>query len=316
MGKQREEYKNFCEMVVNRIEEEFAQDAIVQVNTVVKNNEVAYDALNIIVEGEMISPNFYLQQYYEKYREGDTIEEIVFAIAEAYYRSFEEREQINFDLDFEACKDRIVFRLVSFQRNKQIAPKVPYLSFLDMMITFHIVMQQSKDEIGSVRITREIAKKWDIDTEQLFELAQQNTPRLFPIKICTMYAMMIQLMEEAMDESETIPITEELSDTKQEPYVVTNTMGINGAAVILYQGVLERIADKTDGDYYILPSSIHEVLAVPVKADISQEELAKMVCEVNAACVLQEEILSGSVYYYDSMAHKIELCYEEKAICG
>lgn len=316
MGKQREEYKIFCEMVVNRIEEQFAQDAIVQVNTVVKNNEVAYDALNIIVEGEMISPNFYLQQYYEKYKAGESIEEIVLAIAEAYYRSLEEREQINFDLDFESCKDRIVFRLVSFPRNKSIASKVPYLAFLDMMITFHVVMQQTKEEIGSVRITREIAKRWNIDTEQLFEIARQNTPRLFPVKVCSMFAMMTQMMEEAMEELETIPITEELSDAKQEPYVVTNTMGINGAAVILYQGVLEMIADKTDGDYYILPSSIHEVLAIPAKDDISQEELAKMVCEVNATCVLQEEILSGSVYYYDSNEHKIELCYEEKAICG
>ena len=54
MGKQRETYQVFCEIIVNRIEEQFAQDAIVQVNTVVKNNEVVYDALNIIVEGEKI----------------------------------------------------------------------------------------------------------------------------------------------------------------------------------------------------------------------------------------------------------------------
>ena len=96
MGKQRETYQVFCEIIVNRIEEQFAQDAIVQVNTVVKNNEVVYDALNIIVEGEKISPNFYLQQYYESYKTGDSIEEIVVAIAEAYYRSLEEREKINF----------------------------------------------------------------------------------------------------------------------------------------------------------------------------------------------------------------------------
>ena len=44
MGKQRETYQAFCEIIVNRIEEQFAQDAIVQVNTVVKNNEVVYDA--------------------------------------------------------------------------------------------------------------------------------------------------------------------------------------------------------------------------------------------------------------------------------
>ena len=32
MGKQRETYQAFCEIIVNRIEEQFAQDAIVQSN--------------------------------------------------------------------------------------------------------------------------------------------------------------------------------------------------------------------------------------------------------------------------------------------
>lgn len=316
MGKQREEYKIFCEMVVNSIEEQFAQDAVVKVNTVVKNNEVVYDALNIIVEGEKISPNFYLQQYYENYKAGDTIEEIVISIAEAYYRSMKEREQINFNLDFASCKDRIVFRLVSFSRNKRIASKVPYLSFLDMMITFHIVMQKTQEELGSVRITREMAKKWNVDTEQLFELARQNTPRLFPVKICTMYAMMTEMMEENVNEWEALSMTQNLTEAKQEPYVITNTMGINGAAVILYQDVLERMADRLKGDYYILPSSIHEVLAIPKQEDLSHEELAQMVWEVNATCVPKEEVLSGSVYYYDSKAHKIEFCFNEQEICG
>ena len=316
MGKQRETYQAFCEIIVNRIEEQFAQDAIVQVNTVVKNNEVVYDALNIIVEGEKISPNFYLQQYYESYKTGDSIEEIVVAIAEAYYRSLEEREKINFNLDFASCKERIVFRLVSFSRNKRIASKVPYLPFMDMMVTFHIVMQQTKEELGSVRITREIAKKWNVDTEQLFELARQNTPRLFPVKICTMYAMMTEMMEENVNEWEGFSITPNPTGAKQEPYVVTNTMGINGAAVILYQNVLEKIADRLKGDYYILPSSIHEVLAIPMQQDLSQEELAQMVWEVNATWVRQEEIVSGSVYCYDSKAHNIELCFNEQEICG
>ena len=187
---------------------------------------------------------------------------------------------------------------------------------MDMMVTFHIVMQQTKEELGSVRITREIAKKWNIDTEQLFELARQNTPRLFPVKICTMYAMMTEMMEENVNEWEGFSITPNLTEAKQEPYVVTNTMGINGAAVILYQNVLEKIADRLKGDYYILPSSIHEVLAIPMQQDLSQEELAQMVWEVNATCVPKEEILSGSVYCYDSKAHKIELCFNEQEICG
>ena len=73
---------------------------------------------------------------------------------------------------------------------------------------------------------------------------------------------MTEMMEENVNEWEGFSITPNPTGAKQEPYVVTNAMGINGAAVILYQNVLEKIADRLKGDYYILPSSIHEVLAI------------------------------------------------------
>ena len=51
-------------------------------------------------------------------------------------------------------------------------------------------------------------------------------------------------------------------------------------------------------DFYILPSSIHEVILVPASAGISVAEMEKMVCEINETQVPEEEILGSHVYRY------------------
>lgn len=60
------------------------------------------------------------------------------------------------------------------------------------------------------------------------------------------------------------------------------------------------------GDFYILPSSIHELLAVPVStAEI--EELRQMVKEVNDNEVAPEEILGYEVYRYNRETGEVEV---------
>lgn len=97
-----------------------------------------------------------------------------------------------------------------------------------------------------------------------------------------------------------------------EPFVVTNDNGINGAAVILYPNTLKKVGKILKDDFYLLPSSIHEMLAIPIHAAISEQDLCDMVWEVNRTCVAKEEILSGSVYRYDQDTETIKVCHKVK----
>ena len=68
---------------------------------------------------------------------------------------------------------------------------------------------------------------------------------------------------------------------------------------------MDLVAEKVGGDFYILPSSVHELLVIPRDAGMEISELEKMVCEVNATQVSVEERLSDHVYAYDSQTHEI-----------
>ena len=93
---------------------------------------------------------------------------------------------------------------------------------------------------------------------------------------------------------------------EQTMWVISNEKGINGAASMLYENELHELAENLESDLYILPSSVHEVLAVSTELT-DPEELAQMVAEVNMQKVALEERLSNQVYHYDKDLRKLTL---------
>lgn len=93
---------------------------------------------------------------------------------------------------------------------------------------------------------------------------------------------------------------------EQTMWVISNEKGINGAASMLYENELHELAESLESDLYILPSSVHEVIAV--SSDMgSPEMLAQMVVEVNMQEVSLDERLSNQVYHYDKDLRKLTL---------
>lgn len=75
-------------------------------------------------------------------------------------------------------------------------------------------------------------------------------------------------------------------------YVATNESRLNGAGVLSYPGFMEAAADRLNGSFYILPSSVHEVILLPENSAFSVQELQAMVQDINAAEVSPEERLA------------------------
>ncbi len=83
--------------------------------------------------------------------------------------------------------------------------------------------------------------------------------------------------------------------------VLTNSKRSSGAVCILYPGVLEEVAaERMGGDFYIIPSSVHEVILLPDDGRLLEENLKEMIFEVNRTKVDPEEVLSDNLYYYDA----------------
>ena len=91
----------------------------------------------------------------------------------------------------------------------------------------------------------------------------------------------------------------ESDDMAPHIYILSNQYRINGAATLLYEGLIQELADRMNCNFYVLPSSIHELLLIPDANGKSLEGLSRMVKDINENHVKEEEILSDRAYYYN-----------------
>ena len=90
-------------------------------------------------------------------------------------------------------------------------------------------------------------------------------------------------------------------------FVLTNTLQTFGAACMMYPDLLQKASGQWDVSFFILPSSVHEVLLLPDHGEYDAQEFENMVYEINRTQLEPEEILTDSVYYYDREEGKIRL---------
>ena len=312
--------QKFLEEIVVQVEKEIGISHRVMTECVLKNNGVEQYSILIMKEGEHISPSIYLNQYYEQYQSGKNVETIAKEILENYYRCKEKKNIFltEFDLSFPNFKEKIFYRLVNYKENQKMLETAPYVPFLDLAITFYCLVEKSEETIGTLHITNDLLKEWKVEKEELFKLAMKNTPILFPVEISTIDEIVGDLLKKDIEnlisyyeysglEGTTLEeakeyfgiVLENLRKNREVPiYVMTNTSGINGAATLLYENVLEQFSCQCQSDFYILPSSIHEILLIPYNEKFEKKELKNMVNEVNQTQVPKEDILSDEVYLY------------------
>lgn len=301
------DYTTFLEMITQMVTDIMGEEYDVQIYKITKNNSLELDSMVILKEGNSFSPNIYLLPYYEAYLQGIELMELAERICKTYRSCTETILDKDFNFSYEEVKPFIIYRLVSFERNRKLLEKIPHIRFLDLAITFHCLVREDGDGIGTIRITNEHVRQWKSNLEELHSLAISNTKRLFPFVIKSMEEVIQGMLEEEYRGEDESGFTEEMLDSilsdnpqqqKHRMYILTNQKGINGATCILYKNVLHEFADRIHSDLYILPSSIHEVILVPYEKEITTEALSEMVRDVNRTQVAFDEVLSDRVYYY------------------
>lgn len=295
-------YKQFLEEIKAWILKKADQKIKIEINHVIKNNGLELDGFVILEKEKYISPNIYMNAYYEQYQNGKSIEEIGNEILNIYveYKRTEKliqwEENISKIREFSTWRDKIVFRLVNYEKNKKLLELVPHLRFLDLAITFHCLVKQKEEEIESIRVTNELIVYWDIKTVQLVRVAMKNTQRLFPVNFRSMTEVLQGVLQK--DIEDTLDSKSEFAEKNIPMYILSNKSNLNGAAVLLYPNIIQTIAVSWECDLFILPSSIHEVILVPYQSNICKEDLLHMVVEVNQSQVPADEILSNNIYIY------------------
>lgn len=276
-------------LIVKEIKNILGDFAVVEMHKVSKNNGVVLHGVTIkLEESQNILPIFYLENYDESKTSREIAKEIITDNANALSES--KSMGINTDslFTFDEVKFRIIYRLVNKKANEELLRTIPHREFLDLAIIYAV---QFTDE-ASAKITNALAKNWNVTEEELFALATENTPKLFPVSAKPLLEIICEMMEISPEQAMMMGMQNDMQ------IVVTNQHNVNGASAILYPNVIEELHAKY-GKLAILPSSIHEVIVVPLDDKMIEKRLTEMVKEVNEQVVNIEEVLSDHAYIYD-----------------
>jgi hypothetical protein len=301
------DYNEFLMCVKERLEAE-KPGTRVELHHVRKNNQVTLDGVTILPDGETISPTIYLNEYYEKYRDGLSLEEVVKEILAEYQENFcKPAFEIGRLKDFSYVQDRVVFKLVNYEENREMLEEMPHRRVLDLAMVFYFMLDDEVLGLATALIFNSHLKVWQIDEETLYQAARENTPRLLGWELESMDSLIDEMLlqemredfasEEAFEEFCRCTLGKERRPASPM-YVLTNTERYNGAGCMLYQDVLDRFAREQGSDIYVLPSSIHEVILIPCSQSPGREELCDMVREINSTEVAATDRLSDQVYRY------------------
>ncbi len=281
----------FNQKLKSIIEKNLTAEAKVHLQKIRKNNNVYLDSIVIHMPDSNISPTIYLDAFYEMYMNGADMEEVAGRVLAAYYNGRPAKSlSVDFFKDFEKVKDRVVYRLVNAEKNKELLEEIPHILLQDLAICFYYAFHDEQLGDGSITIYNRHMEWWGTNHQELLRLASKNTPCLFPVE----YKSLRTVIDECGKE---IPDT--LSEEIFRLYVVTNKQKTMGAACILYEGELEKIAERIEGNFYILPSSVHEVIILADNDRETPESLHKMIKEINELHLMREEVLSDYPYYYN-----------------
>lgn len=305
-----EEFQDYCkEHLVGALPDGY-ENAAVTVNEVIKNNGRVLTALTVMPEGQNVAPNIYLDGFYMEYETGTDLDTIMDEMADLCMSHIHPSQDISNigqqfrDVDF--VRDRIIMVAVNREKNAELLSDCPHTNREDLALIYKVLVSSEDAGTATITIHNDHLAFWDMTVEEVHELAMKNTRELLPVTVQSMNEVMREMFSrDGMDE-EMLEALFEDRPADEQMFVISNESKVNGAASIFYEDVLTDLAAKMGTDLYVLPSSIHECIAVSCKLN-TPDALAEMVSEINEGQVAKEEQLSDHVYYFNAQEKTLTL---------
>lgn len=298
------DFEKFKESLIEDVQQGLYKKGIeanVSTNEVSKLNE-SYEALTVTPEGSNVGVNVNMENFFEAYENGVDYDAVVDRAIRVIENGLDQQPAIDVSslTDYSQMKDKLIMEVVSKEANEEMLANIPHVEMEDMAVVYRFVLDSSEEGRATILATNQLIETMGVTPEQLHKDAMENAPELKPAIIMGMTEMLADMgMPMEMMGME--------APTQEFMYVATVEDKINGAGVLAYQNFMDQAAERIGGDFFILPSSRHEILLVPDNGEADLQQLKDMVREVNATQVAPEEKLTDSVYHYDSKEKIFEL---------
>lgn len=262
----------------------------IEYSRVWKNNR-ELEGYVLRTEGSNVAPTVYREDGW--YQKSD--EEVIRFLKDMLQKHGVASMDVSSYLEKDYVLSHILPRLVSKSNGAELeSRKIAHMPFLDMYILFYVPIEDFCDDgVGSIQVTEELLKRADISIDEAYSASLSNIEPNAEVK--TMQEVLYGEMG-----------ISEFAEVPEIPmYICSVKNRIQGAAVMLSRKILDEIESRIGGRAAILPSSIHECIAVPYNSEEELSTFLSLVKEVNATQVEPIDKLTDSVYYIED--HQVKL---------
>lgn len=203
-----------------------------------------------------------------------TVEDAASHIAGWLYVSEGLLKGIDRDYVLKNCRTKVV----SARMNIEELAERPYRLFCDLAEL--VIVPTPVDDRGGrgfFTVDNMLIEALGISAEELFERARKRT----------------------RDHMTLIPMRDFIDDSKDSKgvlHILTNDETLYGAAALGCPESIEDCIKRLGGEFFIIPSSVHEVLLCRKEKGLDAMGIAEIIRGVNKTCVDDDEVLSDRLY--------------------
>ena len=301
--------KEFTEDIKEKLYEMGYGDVDIKINNIKKVNR-DYEAMNVVPEGGVMGVSFNLEEIFTKFEQSGDYDSVLKNTTSFVANGIDTAPKTDIDnlLNYEEMKNKLSIEVISAEANKELLLNIPHDRIEDLAAVYRFVLKSESTGKASILISNEMMQKMGITHEQLKNDALYNAPIIRPAVIKGMNEVIKELMGK-----EAYELANGTGNVEESVYVATVPDKDSGAGVLSYQNFMVQAAERVGGDFFILPSSIHEILIVKDDGEMKAELLRNMVQQINRTELMPEDKLSDNVYHYDSKEHIFELAEKFEA---
>lgn len=177
---------------------------------------------------------------------------------------------------------------------------------------YNINLDTNTDQNMSIRVTQTVLNQWGISKEQLHQDALAVEEKWNKPVLLNLFDLMNHMRFNFPKPPNLLSENAGGKLDEDEIYMLTNANSFEGAGMLAHSEVLEQISSLlSDNNYYILPSSKHELMIKPDNNSVSVNQLYEMVQLANTKDVPTEDLLSNKILYYNQKEKVLELASDK-----
>ena len=249
------DYQQFLFTITAGLQSACQAEEKITVQTIEQKHTAKIKTVSLYHRGKRTTPWIYMAPFYRLYQHGYSMESIQKELKNVL-DMVTENNKVEGEVftNFECAAAFLSVRLISYQKNKEFLSLVPHRRILDLAVIYQLVFEGTDTTMGAAVVYQDHCRIWEVTEDILFQTAIASMTRRFPPSLNSVEAL-IGLPE--------LPVQSDFPHL----FALTNSKAFFGASVIMYPGILRTAAKKLGGAYYILPSSMHEVLLLAKDKD-------------------------------------------------